>query len=68
MIDLPILVGTMLKCGLFGLAVALIPLATGLEAEPDEVHTVPAAVLAGLMKLFLVIGLIEILSLVVKYV
>jgi hypothetical protein len=32
------------------------------------VRTVPAAVLAGLMKLFLVIGLIEILSLVVKYV
>ena len=67
-IDLPILIGTLLKCGLFGLAVALIPLATGLEAEPGEVHTVPAAVLAGLMKLFLVIGLIEILSLVVKYV
>jgi phospholipid/cholesterol/gamma-HCH transport system permease protein len=67
-IDLPILIGTVLKCGLFGLAVALIPLATGLEAEPGEVHTVPAAVLAGLMKLFLVIGLIEILSLVVKYV
>jgi phospholipid/cholesterol/gamma-HCH transport system permease protein len=67
-IDLPILVGTLLKCGLFGLAVALIPLATGLEAEPGKVHTVPAAVLAGLMKLFLVIGLIEILSLMVKYV
>ncbi len=67
-IDLPILIGTVLKCGLFGLAVALIPLATGLEAERGEVHTVPAAVLAGLMKLFLVIGLIEILSLVVKYV
>jgi phospholipid/cholesterol/gamma-HCH transport system permease protein len=67
-IDVPILVGTLLKCGLFGLAVALIPLATGLEAERGKVHTVPAAVLAGLMKLFLVIGLIEILSLVVKYV
>ena len=67
-IDLPILVGTLIKCGLFGMAVALIPLATGLEAERGEVHTVPAAVLAGLMKLFLVIGLIEILSLMVKYV
>ncbi len=66
--DLPILLGFLLKCLFFGLAVALIPLATGLEAEPGKVHTVPAAVLAGLMKLFLVIGLIEILSLVVKYV
>jgi phospholipid/cholesterol/gamma-HCH transport system permease protein len=65
---LPILIGLLLKCLFFGLAVALIPLATGLEAEPGDARTVPAAVLAGLMKLFLVIGLIEILSLVVKYV
>ena len=66
--DLPILIGLILKCLVFGLAVALIPLATGLEAERGELHTVPAAVLAGLMKLFLVIGVIEVLSLVVKYV
>jgi phospholipid/cholesterol/gamma-HCH transport system permease protein len=66
--DLPILFGFLLKSLLFGLAVALIPLATGLEAERGELRTVPAAVLAGLMKLFLVIGLIEVLSLVVKYV
>jgi phospholipid/cholesterol/gamma-HCH transport system permease protein len=66
--DMQILVGFLLKCLFFGLAVALIPLATGLEAERGEIRTVPAAVLAGLMKLFLVIGLIEILSLVVKYV
>ncbi|MSQ62243.1 MAG: ABC transporter permease [Betaproteobacteria bacterium] len=66
--DIPILAGLMLKCLLFGLAVALIPLATGLEAERGEVRTVPAAVLAGLMKLFLVIGLIEVLSLMIKYV
>ena len=66
--DLPILAGFLLKCLLFGLAVALIPLATGLEAEQGQLDTVPAAVLAGLMKLFIVIGLIEVLSLVVKYV
>lgn len=66
--DLPILVGLILKCLLFGLAVALIPLATGLEAERGELGTVPAAVLAGLMKLFLVIGVIEVLSLMIKYV
>jgi phospholipid/cholesterol/gamma-HCH transport system permease protein len=66
--DLQIFVGLLLKCALFGLAVALIPLATALEAEPGQPGTVPAAVLAGLMKLFLVIGLIEVLSLMVKYV
>ena len=66
--DIPILAGFLLKCLLFGLAVALIPLATGLEAERGDLRTVPAAVLAGLMKLFLAIGLIEVLSLMVKYV
>jgi phospholipid/cholesterol/gamma-HCH transport system permease protein len=66
--DLQILVGLLLKCLLFGLAVALIPLATGLEAERGRPKTVPAAVLAGLMKLFLVIGMIEVLSLMIKYV
>ena len=62
------LVEFLLKCLLFGLAVALIPLATGLEAERGEVRSVPFTVLAGLVKLFFVIGLIAVLSLVVKYV
>lgn len=66
--DAPILIGFLLKCLLFGIAVALIPLATALEAERGEMRMVPMVVLAGLMKLFLVIGLIEVLSLVVKYV
>jgi phospholipid/cholesterol/gamma-HCH transport system permease protein len=63
-----IVIGLILKCLLFGLAVALIPLATGLEAERGELDTVPAAVLAGLMKLFIAIGIIEVLSLMIKYV
>ena len=62
------LIGFLLKTLMFGLAVALIPLATGLEAEPGELRSVPFAVLAGLVKLFFVIGLIAVLSLVVKYV
>ena len=66
--DMQVLIGTLLKCLVFGLAVALIPLATGLEAERGDSRSAPPAVLGGLMKLFLVIGLIEILSLVVKYV
>jgi phospholipid/cholesterol/gamma-HCH transport system permease protein len=63
-----VLAGFLLKCLLFGLAVALIPLASGLEAERDRLKTVPYAVLAGLVKLFLVIALIEVVSLTVKYV
>lgn len=66
--DLQILAGFLLKCLVFGLAVALIPLATGLEAERGQPRSVPFTVVAGLVKLFFVICLIEILSLVVKYV
>jgi phospholipid/cholesterol/gamma-HCH transport system permease protein len=63
-----ILAGFLLKCLVFGMVVALIPVATGLEAERDDLRTAPAAVLGGLVKLFFVIGVIQILSLVVKYV
>ena len=66
--DLPGLAGFALKCLLFGMAVALIPIATGLEAERGKIKSVPIAVLGGLVKLFFVIGLIEVVSIVVKYV
>lgn len=66
--DGQVLIGFLLKCLLFGLAVALIPLATGLEAERGQPRTVPFAVLAGLVKLFFVVGIVAVLSLVVKYV
>ena len=63
-----ILIGLVLKCVVFGMAVALIPVATGLEAERDDLGSAPSAVLGGLMKLFFVIGVIQILSLVYKYI
>lgn len=63
-----ILIGLVLKCIVFGMAVALIPVATGLEAERDNLGSAPNAVLGGLVKLFFVIGLVEILSLVAKYI
>ena len=66
--DFPVLAGFVLKCLLFGMAVALIPVATGLEAERGVLKSAPGAVLGGLVKLFFVIALIEVLSLVVKYV
>ncbi len=66
--DGPVLAGFTLKCLLFGLAVALIPIATGLEAEHGRPKSVPVAVLGGLVKLFFVLGLIEVISLSVKYI
>jgi phospholipid/cholesterol/gamma-HCH transport system permease protein len=57
-----------LKCLLFGLAVAIIPVAAALEAERGVLESLSAVVLAGLLKLFFVIALIEVVTLVVKYV
>jgi phospholipid/cholesterol/gamma-HCH transport system permease protein len=55
------------KCLMFGLAVAIIPAATGLEAEPGELKSLPAAVLGGLLKLFSAILAVEVAALVLKY-
>lgn len=57
-----------LKCLLFGLAVAIIPAATALEAERGVIKSLPGVVLGGLVKLFFVIMAIEVATLVVKYV
>lgn len=57
-----------LKCLLFGLAVAIIPAATALEAERGVIKSLPAVVLAGLLKLFFVILAVEVASLVLKYI
>jgi len=56
-----------LKCLLFGVAVAVIPAAAALEAERDVLQSLPAVVLAGLLKLLLAIGVIEVAALMVKY-
>ena len=56
-----------LKCLLFGLAVAIVPAATALEAERGEIKSLPAVVLGGLVKLFFVILAVEAATLVVKY-
>jgi phospholipid/cholesterol/gamma-HCH transport system permease protein len=66
--DGPELVGFCLKCLLFGLAVAIIPAATALEAERGVIKSLPGVVLGGLLKLFFVIMTIEVATLVVKYV
>jgi phospholipid/cholesterol/gamma-HCH transport system permease protein len=65
--DGPELVGFLMKCLLFGLAVAIVPAATGLEAERGVMKSLPAVVLGGLIKLFFAIVTIEVASLMVKY-
>jgi phospholipid/cholesterol/gamma-HCH transport system permease protein len=61
------LAGITLKTIGFGAAVAVIPIAAGLSATRD-LKSAPVAVLGGMVRLFFALGLIEVLSLAVKYV
>jgi len=59
--------GFMLKSFLFGAAVAVIPIAAGLDATRER-ESVSDAVMGGMVRLFVTLALIELLSLVAKYV
>jgi phospholipid/cholesterol/gamma-HCH transport system permease protein len=61
------LVSIAVKTLLFGVTVAVIPIAAGLNATRD-VKSAPVAVLGAMVRLFFALGLIEVLSLAVKYV
>lgn len=62
----PTLLGFTLKGLLFGAAVAVVPIAAGLEASA-RVKSAPVAVLGGMVRLFFVLGLIEAASLAARY-
>jgi len=65
--DFHILAGLIVKCALFGLAVTLIPVVSGLET-PKKLFMVPVSVLRGMMRVFFAIVAIEVLSLALKYI
>ena len=62
------LAGFALKCFAFGVAVAAIPIAAGIAATRRQANSAPGAVMGGMVRLFFALGLIEIVSLSVKYV
>lgn len=64
---LPMVVGLVVKCALFGILVAVVPIASAIAMRPGE-DQVPAAVMRCLVRLFVSIGLLQALSLVSKYV
>lgn len=66
-LDFQILAGLVAKCALFGLAVTLIPVTAGLET-PKKLFMVPVSVLRGMMRVFLAIVAIEVVSLALKYI
>jgi phospholipid/cholesterol/gamma-HCH transport system permease protein len=59
--------GFVLKTIAFGVAVAVIPISAGVSAT-REVKSAPVAVMGGMVRLFFALGLIEVLSLALKYV
>lgn len=65
--SLPIVAGLVAKCALFGIAVAVVPIAAGLSIRRD-MQQVPVAVLKGMVRLFFTIALVQAASLAAKYV
>lgn len=61
------LAGFAVKSFLFGAAVAVIPIAAGIDATRDP-ESAPEAVMGGMVRLFVTLALIELVSLAVKYV
>jgi phospholipid/cholesterol/gamma-HCH transport system permease protein len=65
--SLVITLGLGLKALFFGLAVAVIPITSSLDA-PRDMRFAPIAVLNGMVRLFLSLALIQAASLAVKYI
>ncbi|MEW6133519.1 MAG: ABC transporter permease [Pseudomonadota bacterium] len=65
--DFRVLLGLLAKCVLFGLALTTLPMSAGLET-PKKLFMVPVSVLRGMMRVFLALVLIEVLSLALKYI
>lgn len=61
------LIGLWLKVLLFGLAVTVIPIASGLQI-PRKLFFAPIAVLQGMVRLFFVLMLVEVGSLALRYI
>ncbi len=64
--SMPVLAGFFLKSMTFGVLVAAIPIAAGLEASAS-LRSAPIAVMGAMVRLILALAVIEIISLAVKY-
>ncbi len=59
---------TLLKCGIFGFFIILIPILRGLDASEEDLTTIPVAVLTGMVRVFLAIVFIEVLSSGIRFI
>jgi phospholipid/cholesterol/gamma-HCH transport system permease protein len=58
---------SIIKCCTFGFFITLIPIRFGLHAS-NELTSIPVAVLNGMVKVFIAIILIEVLSLILRFI
>ncbi|MEW6333452.1 MAG: ABC transporter permease [Thermodesulfobacteriota bacterium] len=65
--DLQDLTIVLIKCATFGFFITFIPIHQGLTAS-QELTSIPIAVLNGMVKVFMAIVIIEVLSLVIRFV
>lgn len=65
--DLTDVIVVLLKCATFGFFITLIPIRLGLNAS-QELTSIPVAVLNGMVKVFLAIVVIEVLSSIVRFI
>ena len=65
--DLADIIVVLIKCATFGFFITLIPIRLGLNAS-QELTSIPIAVLNGMVKVFLAIVVIEVLSSIVRFI
>lgn len=66
--SLPDLVIVIIKCATFGFFITLIPINRGLNASQEELTSIPVAVLNGMVRVFLAIVVIEVLSSIIRFI
>jgi len=62
------LVIVLIKCATFGFFITLIPISRGLNASQEELTSIPVAVLNGMVRVFIAIVVIEVLSSIIRFI
>jgi phospholipid/cholesterol/gamma-HCH transport system permease protein len=66
--SLPDIIIVLIKCATFGFFITLIPISRGLNASQEELTSIPVAVLNGMVRVFLAIVVIEVLSSIIRFI
>jgi len=58
----------LIKCATFGFFITLIPISRGFHANERELTSIPISVLNGMVRVFLSIVIIEVLSSIIRFI